>query len=553
MRHLLHSILSLLTLLCVASVPAVGYAQQHQQPQSPRPQQSQQRGDAAEQYQKLSRFYRFLSTMYVDDVEMKPLVEKAIREMLSELDPHSYYLDEAEVKADREATSGGFSGIGVEYNIQNDTIIVVNTLLHGPAEQVGLRPNDRIVEIDSVNVVGIKRSDVPAKLRGERGTTVNVGVVRRGQPDMLHFTIKRDNIPINTVDAAFWADKEHKIAYVKVNRFGSTTMSEFRLAMASMPDAESLILDLSGNGGGLLHQAVELAGYFLPKGTLITSTEGRAVPTDRYISQQEGEFGGRVVVLINESSASASELVSGALQDWDRAVIVGRSSFGKGLVQRQIDLGDGSAVRVTVARYLTPSGRVIQRPYEKGHKEDYYKDHAQRLRRESADSLSVDSLPHPEYKTLRAGRTVYGGGGIHPDVIIESDTTEVSDYMVQIVAKGIYSEFLVNYLDSNRDSIKSQYPTFGEFNDKFRLSDEDMQGLVALATAKGVEYVESEYLLSREYLREQITSLIAQRLYSVSDGYRWINPRRNPYYKRALSILLDWESQGEPLLRAADE
>lgn len=511
--------------------------------------QQQQKNEAAEQYQKLSRFYRFLSGMYVDEVEMKPLVDKAIREMLSELDPHSYYLDADAVKADRESMGGSFSGIGIEFNVQRDTIVVVNTLLRGPAESVGVMPNDRIVEVDSVSVVGLKREEVPAKLRGEKGSVVNIGIVRRGHPDMLRFSITRDNIPINTVDAAFWADSDKKIAYIKVNRFGATTMSEFREAMAKMEGAESLILDLCGNGGGLLTQAVEMAGYFLPKGSLVVSTEGRAVPEEQYISQNEQEFDGRVVVLLNGTSASASEVVAGALQDWDRGVVVGRDSFGKGLVQRQIPLGDGSAVRITVARYHTPSGRVLQRPYENGHKSDYYEAHANRLRGQGADSLSTDTIAKPEYKTLISSRKVYGGGGIRPDFYVESDTTEISDYAVQIISQGVYSDFIMSYLDANREKLKSQYPAFEKFNEQFRLSDADMEALVAAATAKGVEYNAEEYAISKEYLRDQLTSVIAQRLYSISEGYRWLNPRRNLYYKRAVSLLDNWSKEVEPLFK----
>ena len=515
--------------------------------------QQQQKGDAAEQYQKLSRFYRFLSGVYVDEVEMKPLVDKAIREMLSELDPHSYYLDADAVKADRESMGGSFSGIGIEFNVQRDSIVVVNTLLRGPAESVGVMPNDRIVEVDSVNVVGLKREEVPAKLRGEKGSVVNIGVVRRGQPEMLRFSITRDNIPINTVDAAFWADSDRKIAYLKVNRFGATTMTEFREAMAKMDGAESLILDLCGNGGGLLTQAVEMAGYFLPKGSLVVSTEGRAVPVEQYISQNEQEFDGRVVVLLNGTSASASEVVAGALQDWDRGVVVGRDSFGKGLVQRQVPLGDGSAVRITVARYHTPSGRVLQRPYENGHKDDYYEAHANRLRGADMDSLTADTISKPEYKTLISGRKVYGGGGIRPDFYVESDTTEISNYAVQIISQGVYSDFIMNYLDANREKLKSQYPTFDAFNKQFSLSDDDMEALVAAATSKGVEYNAEEYTLSKEYLRDQLTSIIAQRLYSVSDGYRWLNPRRNMYYKRAVSLLDNWNKEVVPLLKQTRE
>ena len=533
----------LLILLCLAIITSVV---------SPLEACAQQNGDVAEQYQKLSRFYRFLSGMYVDEVEMKPLVDKAIREMLSELDPHSYYLDADAVKADRESMSGSFSGIGIEFNVQNDSVVVVNTLLRGPAESVGVMPNDRIVEVDSVNVVGIKREDVPSRLRGERGSVVNIGVVRRGHPEMLRFSITRDNIPINTVDAAFWADSNKKVAYVKVNRFGSTTMSEFREAMTKLAGAESLILDLCGNGGGLLTQAIEMAGYFLPKGSLVVSTEGRSIPREEYLSQGECEFDGRVVVLLDESSASASEVVAGALQDWDRGIVVGRDSFGKGLVQRQLPLGDGSAVRVTVARYHTPSGRVIQRPYEKGHKDEYYKAHTNRVLGQSADSLARDTIAMPEYKTLRSARKVYGGGGIRPDVYVESDTTEISDYMVKIVSKGVYSEFVMEYLDVNREKLKSQYPTFEQYSEHFALSDDDMAKLIATATSKGVEYDPEGYALSKEFLRDQLTSIIAQRLYSVSDGYRLLNPRRNLYYKRALEILANWQQEALSLLNLAN-
>ena len=509
---------------------------------------AQQNGDAAEQYQKFSRFYRYLSGMYVDEVEMKPLVDKAIREMLSELDPHSYYLDADAVKADRESMGGSFSGIGVEFNVQNDSIIVVNTILRGPAESVGVMPNDRIVEVDGVNVVGIKREDVPAKLRGERGSVVNIGVVRRGQAEMLRFSITRDNIPINTVDAAFWADRDKKIAYVKVNRFGSTTMTEFREAMARMEGAESLILDLCGNGGGLLTQAVDMAGYFLPKGSLVVSTEGRTVPEDKFLSLGECEFDGRVVVLLNEASASASEIVAGALQDWDRGVVVGRDSFGKGLVQRQIPLGDGSAVRITVARYHTPSGRVLQRPYENGHKEDYYQAHANRLRGQTADSLAVDTLSLPEYKTLISGRKVYGGGGIAPDVEVKIDTTLVSDYMVKVVAQGVYSDFILEYMDRNREQLEKKYPAFEKFEKGFELDDSSMARFVELCTERGVEYDEQGYLRSRDLMRDQLSAMIAQRLFTTTEFYRWMNPRHNESYQQALNLLLDWDNKAQKYL-----
>ena len=506
---------------------------------------SAQTDDAAEQLQKLNRFYRYLNGMYVDDVEMKPLVENAIRGMLSELDPHSVYLDAEEMRAQTEAFDGGFSGIGIEYNILNDSIIVVNTVVKGPAETVGLRPNDRIVVIDGENAVGLKRSDVPSRLRGPRGSKVKIGVARRGVPEVLNFDITRDNIPLNTVDAAFKIDD--RTGYIKVNRFGRTTMREFREAMAKMDGIESLILDLSGNGGGLLDQAVEMAGYFLPEGALVVSTEGRAVSPERYASPRGGEFDGRVAVLINENSASASEIVAGALQDWDRAVIVGRDSFGKGLVQRQVAMGDGSAVRITVARYHTPTGRVIQRPYEKGHKEEYYESFVNRLRGEKVDSAAT--AERPLYETIRSHRKVYGGGGIEPDIRIETDTTDISDYMMKVMAQGVYNDFIMTYMDRNRERLAAEYPDFGEFDAGFAFGDDDMKRLTDMAAEKGVEFDEEQFARSRSLMENQLTALVAQRLYTSSEFYRYLNPRENKYFIRALQVVGDPDGSYEAILK----
>ena len=498
---------------------------------------------AVEQLQKLNRFYRYLSGMYVDSLDMKPIVETAIKSMLSELDPHSAYLDKKEMDAARESTEGEFSGIGVEYNIHNDSIMVVNTIAQGPADRVGLWPNDRIVEIDGANVVGIKREDVPPLLRGPRGSIVAVGVVRKGVKEKLSFIIERDNIPITTVDAAYIASKG--VGYIKVNRFGRTTMDEFRAAMAKLSGIEALILDLGGNGGGLLNQAIDLAGYFLPQDNVVVSVEGRALETERLRAKKGGEFGGRMVVIIDEGSASGSELVAGALQDWDRAVIVGRDSYGKGLVQREIPMGDGSAIRLTVARYHTPSGRVIQRPYEKGHKDDYDKAYIERLRGNENGELSDD---RPVYQTLRSRRTVYGGGGIQPDVYVHSDTTRVSDYMVKIVAQGVYNEFILDYMDRNRKKLEAKYPTFAKFNESFEFTDEDMKRLVNMATSKGVDYDEAGYNQSQMYMCSQLAALVAQRLYGVSESYQLLNPRLNNSYIKALEIIENWTQEGESIL-----
>lgn len=525
---------SIVCVMAMCILPLAAYAQR-------------QPSESAIQLQKLNRFYRYLDGMYVDSVKMAPMVEAAIRGMLNELDPHSAYLDAEEMKAARESTSGSFSGIGVEYNIHNDSIIVVNTIVQGPAERVGVRPNDRIVEIDGENVVGIARNDVPPKLRGERGSTVKIGVARHGVKEMLHFSIVRDNIPINTIDAAFVA--ADGVGYVKVNRFGNTTMREFREAVASLGQINSLILDLCGNGGGLLDQAVEMAGYFLPQNSLVTSIEGRALLTERVTSKTEGDFDGRVVVLIDENSASGSELVAGALQDWDRAVVAGRNSFGKGLVQREIPLGDGSAIRLTVARYHTPSGRVIQRPYDPGQKEDYYRAHTARLLGEGSDSLRSDL---PAYQTLRTKRTVYGGGGIQPDIIVESDTTSVSNYMVKLVAQGVENEFLMDYMDRNRARLAEQYPTFDSFVEGFAITDEDMNTVASLAESKGVERDEAGFRRSYALLRDRITAMIAQRLYTQTEFYRVMNPRHNQYFIKAMEILNNWDEMGEKTLSPTD-
>ena len=491
-----------------------------------------QRTDAAVvQLQKLNRVYRYLYNSYVDSVDMESMVESGIKAMLEELDPHSVYLDKKEMKAAQETMEGEFSGIGVEYNILNDTLVVVNTVMQGPAESVGVMPSDRIVEIDGENVVGIERADVPPRLRGEKGSVVNIGIVRRGVKDMLHFSITRDMIPITTVDAVYKISE--RVGYIKVNRFGRTTMQEFEQAMTKLENINTLVLDLSNNGGGLLDQAVGLAGYFIPRDSLVVSTEGRAVEPRYYYAEDGGVFTGNLVVMINEASASGSEIVAGAVQDWDRGVVVGRTSFGKGLVQSQIPLGDGSAIRLTMARYHTPSGRVIQRPYKKGDKESYHKAYVERLRT-SVDSVDLQS---PKFKTLRLKRDVYADGGIRPDVIVHSDTTQVSDYMVKVVAKGVYNEFVLDYLDRNRAMLEAKYSNFELFDREFYLADELLCQLVDRAAAKGVEYDETGYNQSRELMRTQLTALVAQRLFSTTEYYRYINPRVNDSYKKVISLL----------------
>ena len=503
-----------------------------------------QNEDDARQFQKLAQVFRYLSGLYVDEVEMKPVVEGAITGMLEELDPHSAYIGAEEMKGVQESFDGEFSGIGVEFNVLRDTVIVVNTIAGGPAERVGVRANDRIVRIDTLDAVGMSRTDVPKHLRGKTGTKVGIDVVRHGTPGQLHFVIVRDKIPLNTVDASYLAGEG--IGYIKVNRFGRTTMDEFTEAYRKLGRPEGLILDLRGNGGGLLEQAIGMAGFFLPRGAVIVSTEGRAVPASSFRAQTNGEdLKGRLVVLIDESSASASEIVAGAVQDWDRGVVVGRPSFGKGLVQRQIGLSDGSAVRITVARYHTPSGRVIQRPYEKGKRREYYLDHLRRYDDAARDSLDAAA---PAYRTLRTGRTVYGGGGIRPDILVEADTAGFSNYYGELIRRGIVADFVGDWLDGSRDSLSRRYALFEAFDAGYTPSDEVLERLTALGESRGVKFDAEGFAVSEPLVRMQLKALAAQRLFGTGAYFRVINPAASPAYARDVAILEDWDKSGQPVL-----
>lgn len=506
--------------------------------------QATPRKDAAGQLQKFNRFYRYLDGMYVDKVDMEPLVESAVRSMLADLDPHSAYLDAEEMEGVHASFDGGFSGIGIEFNVLRDTLTVINIVSGGPAEKVGVRADDRIVGIDGQGVVGISRAEVPKRLRGPKGTKVELSVVRRSESDTLDFTVVRDNIPLNTVDAAY--TPLPGVGYIKVNRFGRTTYDEFRKAFVSLGRIDALVLDLRGNGGGMLDQAVGMAGFFLPAGREIVSTEGRAVPPASYSTRKDGPFtDGKVIVLIDENSASASEIVAGALQDWDRGLIVGRPSFGKGLVQRQLDLGDGSAVRITIARYHTPSGRVIQRPYEKGRKEDYYQAYIRRLGQTEPDTLSKREVL---YRTLQNGRPVYAGGGIAPDITVPVDTTGVTPYLIRLARRGIPAEFAADYLSRNRERLERLYPSYEDFEQDFSPDSILFVQIAAAAEEAGIPFDPEGMSLSHELLGVQIKALLARSLYDPSAFYRILNRQGNASLECALGILESWEEQGAPLL-----
>jgi carboxyl-terminal processing protease len=492
--------------------------------------------EATQQLQKFAQFYNYLNSYYIDSIDDPNLIETAIKEMLADLDPHSTYLSAEEMRASNEQFQGNFGGIGVEFNILNDTLIIVNTIPGGPAEKVGVMPNDRIVTIDGANAVGISREKAPTLLRGERGSAVMLGVARGGVRGRLDFRVVRDNVPITTVDAAYNIDAN--TGYLRVNRFAQTTMEEFRKAVGEMGNISSLVLDLRGNGGGYLHMATDMSNFFLDKGDLLVSTEGMRVRPEVSRADRNGEFRrGRVVVLIDEFTASASEIVSGALQDWDRAVIVGRRSFGKGLVQRQFPLQDGSAVRITVAKYLTPTGRAIQRPYELGHGEEYYQQLAERLS-SGGDAVVADTMQR--FKTLRLGKTVYGGGGITPDYYVAADTTGFSPYLSSISRMGVINEFLVSYLDHNRVRLESTYHNFESYDRGFDLTEGDFADLVALAKQRGIEPDPAGLAASRRLIAVQLKALIAGRLWDQGHYYRVMNPRHDAVYAKAIEILNNW-------------
>ncbi|MFR9592271.1 MAG: S41 family peptidase [Rikenellaceae bacterium] len=482
------------------------------------------------QLRKFNQFYSLLSAFYIEELDSEPLVESAIRSVLKELDPHSAYYNADEMKSINESFEGEFSGIGIEFSVMDDTLRVVNTIVGAPAEKVGVMANDRIVRIDTLNAIGITQGEVPKLLRGERGSRVDIDVLRSGEVETLHFSIVRDNIPITTIDAAYKLNPT--TGYIRINRFGETTMSEFYEAYEKLGKVENMVLDLRGNGGGLLSQAVQLSNFFLPKDAVIVSTEGVESQTLR--GTVNGQFQkGNVIVMIDGSSASASEIVAGALQDWDRGVVVGETSFGKGLVQRQYPLSDGSAVRITISKYLTPSGRAIQRPYTKGKRDEYYA-HADE-RAEHSDSL--------RFKTLRVGREVYGGGGITPDIEILGDTTPLSSNYTKLIRQGVVNNFTINYLDKNREELKSLYPSFESFRDRFEVNEGMIDMMIKSAGDRGVEL---EEVSVDELLVESgvyIKALIAQRLFSTSSFYEILNQNDSIRFSRIEQLLENWDSE----------
>lgn len=474
-----------------------------------------------------------IANLYVDSVNENKLVESAIVRMLEELDPHSTYSDPEEVKRLNEPLQGNFDGIGIQFNMATDTLFVIQPVSGGPSEKVGILAGDRIIEVNDTVIAGVKMSmeEVMRRLRGKKGTKVNVKVMRRGSDGLIPFTIKRDKIPVYSLDASYMVNKQ--VGYIRVSRFAATTGKEFATALQNLKKKgmKDLILDLQGNGGGYLNAAIDLVNQFLGKKELIVYTEGRRNPRAEFEAEGDGTFrDGRVVVLIDEFSASASEIVTGALQDWDRAVVVGRRSFGKGLVQRPIDLPDGSMIRLTVARYYTPSGRCIQKPYESI--EQYNKDLIDRYNR--GEMQSADSIHFPDslkYKTLRLGRTVYGGGGIMPDYFIPVDTTMYTDYYLALRDKGAIVQANLKLIDRNRQTWMKKYKNFERFDRSFEVSEEMLKELVELGKTLGVPYKEEQYRISLPLIKVQIKALIARDLWDMNEYFQVVNALNGSFVK----------------------
>jgi len=511
---------------------------------------------------KYNRLLRLIESYYVDSTKVDDLTEKAIVEVLRNLDPHSVYISKAEVEKTQEPLTGNFEGVGISFNVFRDTLLVVTTMPGGPSEKVGLRAGDRIVQVDAKKIagIGLKNTDVYDLLRGKKGTKVEMKVNRKGEANLLDFTVIRDKIPINSLDASYMINDN--IGYIKLNKFSATTTTEFTDAIKSLKASSkinSLILDLRGNGGGYLTAAIELADQFLPSYKLIVYTQGLHAEKKEYESTPQGELEqGKLVVLIDEGSASASEIVAGAIQDWDRGVLIGRRSFGKGLVQQPFPLTDGSMIRLTTAHYYTPSGRCIQKPYTEGI-DAYQKDYMHRI--EKGELFSKDSVVQNKslkFATKVSKRVVYGGGGIMPDIFIPMDTSKYYAYYNNLLRKNVVYTGVLDIMDKNRDSFKQKYTDFKVYNTKFEVTDEMIEKIMEAGDKEGVNKITAEAIdpvkvkgekkpgldkkeivnkdekevvkrdeksveFARPLLKRQIKALIARDLFAVSNYFQIMN------------------------------
>jgi len=501
-----------------------------------------------------------IKRLYVDTVNSSKLTENIIIDLLEKLDPHSAYMTAEEVREANEPLQGNFDGIGIQFNMLTDTLYVIQVLKGGPSEKIGILAGDKIIFVDDTLIAGVKmkNTDVMSKLKGPKGTTVNVKILRQGFPKLLDFKIIRDRIPFYSINSSYMID--NKTGYIQIDRFAKTTPQEFIDSLKNLKaqGMENLILDLQGNSGGILESSVELSNEFLNPGSLIVYTAGVNQKRDDWRSTKNGAFkNGRLIILVDEFSASASEIVAGAVQDWDRGVIVGRRTYGKGLVQRPIPLPDGSMIRLTTAHYYTPTGRSIQKPYTQGDRDSYHKDLTDRYNR--GEMISADSIHFPDslkYFTLINNRTVYGGGGIMPDYYIPVDTTSTiytalsTPLYREIVYKNFLGRYVRNNIEGNRDRYKKQYPNFDSFKKNFTVSDNMLNELLNIYKKdKAEELSETAYQLTAEQQKEfekskfllsqWIKILIVRELFGENEYYQLRNPYLIDSYKKAIEIISD--------------
>lgn len=497
-------------------------------------------GDGNNPARKLQIAEMAIKSLYVDQVDEQKLAEDGIRGMLEKLDPHSAYSTAKETKAMNEPLQGSFDGIGVQFNMVQDTLLVIQPVLKGPSEKVGILAGDRIIAVNDTAIAGVKMSkeEIMKRLRGPRATRVKLTIVRRGIKDKLVFTVTRDKIPVKTIDAYYMIRPQ--VGYIRVGSFGATTYDEFMEAVNSLKKQgmHDLMLDLQENGGGYLIAAVRIANEFLKKNDLIVYTRGLRTERQDYKADGTGRLlDGKVVVLINEYSASAAEIVTGALQDQDRGLVVGRRSFGKGLVQRPIEFSDGSMIRLTIAHYYTPSGRCIQKPYKKGENLDYAMDIEKRF--EHGELYSADSIHFADslkYQTLRLHRTVYGGGGVMPDHFVPLDTTATTRFHRQLLARSFIINANLTYVDAHRKELKRRYPTFEAFLSDFNPPQSLIDGIVAEAAKQSVKPKDdAELKATMPALRAQLKALVARDLWDMSEYFHIIN-ERNAIVKKALTL-----------------
>lgn len=488
---------------------------------------------------KINYALELIKYAYVDSVDSKKLTEEAIKAMVKELDPHSVYIPAEEMREMNEPLVGKFEGVGIQFNIHEDTIMVTQPIPGGPSEKLGIRAGDRIVKIDGAGVANVKitNNDVLKKLRGNKGTKVTVAIFRRDNPDLIDYTITRDNIPIFSLDASYMVVPG--IGYIKLSRFADSTVDEFKEALKKLKaqGLKSLILDLQDNGGGYLNRAVELADEFLTEGKKIVFTRGRTSPPEDYNSSVVGGWEkGKLAILVNESSASASEIVSGAIQDWDRGLIIGRRSFGKGLVQKPYQLPDGSAIRLTVAHYYTPSGRCIQKPYKLGEEDEYEMDFSNRLK--NGELFNVDSIKFADttkYFT-NAKRIVKGGGGIMPDLFVPLDTTETSSYFTDIRRKNVLGDFSLSYTDNHRNDLLKKYPNIEIFKKDFVVTADLFNEFIAAGEKAGVKKDTLGLKTSERILKIDLKALIARNLWDT-DAFFEVSNDLNDALQKAIEAM----------------